>query len=74
MRMTVVNVRKMCVRMSNRHMNMRMGMRLGSVPLEIVLVLMVLVVTMPVRVGQPFMRVTVFVAFAQMQPDANAHE
>ena len=49
MLMTMVNVRKMRVRMCDGQMDVRMGVRLVTVIRKIVLVLMMLVMPMPVR-------------------------
>lgn len=66
MRVAVVNVREICVSVSDGHMNVRMGVRLSAVPIEIVLMLMMRVVMMPMCVRQLLVRVRVFVTFPQM--------
>ena len=57
-----------------RDVPVRMRMRLGSVPLEIVAVLMVVIMRMFVQMLQRLMRVFVIVMLCKMQPDACGHQ
>ena len=74
MLMTMVNVRKMRVRMCDGQMDVRMGVRLVTVIRKIVLVLMMLVMSMPVRVRDQFVVVLMFVPLPYMKPDAKRHQ
>ena len=55
-------------------MFVRMAMRPVAVPEKIMRVLVMLVVLMPMFVFERFMLVRMFMAFAQMQPDADGHQ
>lgn len=72
--MAVMHVRIVRMRMRHRSMTMVMGVRLGSIPFEIMLVLMMGVVAVAMVVLQRFMRVLVRMAFADMQPHAERHQ
>lgn len=70
----VVDVRKVRVPVRQDPMPMRVHVRLAPVPRKVMLVLVVRVVSMRMRVFERLMRVVVLVPFANMQPDANAHQ
>ena len=72
--MTVMHIRIVRMRMCHRSMTMVMGVRLGSIPFEIMLVLMMRIMAMAMVVLQRFMRVLVRMAFADMQPYADRHQ
>ncbi len=64
------------VRMTMRQplMQVWMRVRLSAVPGKSVRVLMMLVVHVAMRVRRRFVRMRVFVAFSEMEPDATGHE
>lgn len=70
----MMNVGVMRMTVPQRGMPVRMGVRLGSVPLEIVAVHVVIIMRMLVRVFQWLMRVVVIMMLCEMQPDARSHQ
>ncbi len=64
----------MRVGMGQRRMDMLVVMGFPTIPLEIMLVPVMLVVDMSVRVVQASMRVPVSMLLGQMQPHADAHQ
>ena len=74
MRMPVVDVRKVRMAVLEWHMLMRVGVRLGTVPFEIVAMLMVFIVPVLVAVLQLSMRVFMGMVLGQMEPHACGHQ
>ena len=73
MTVPVMDIGEVRMRVHERVVFVRMAVRLLAVPREIVPVLVMLVVTMPMLVLERFVFMRVFVAFAQVQPDADRH-
>lgn len=69
----VVDIRIMLVRMPQAFMMVWMRMRLGTIPLEIMLVLVMGVVVVGVVVVHRLVLVLVFMRLGQVQPDTRAH-
>jgi len=74
MLVSMMNIRVMCVTMCHWCMVMRMGVRLGSIPFEIVFVLVVFVVHMSMAMTHGLVVMLVCVMLGQMQPDTNTHQ
>jgi len=72
--MTVMDVGIVRVRMLLWRVVMRMAVRLSSVPLEVVLVPVMLVVRMRMLVVLRLVAMPVLVALREMQPHAKRHE
>ena len=73
-RMSMVNVREMCVRVGNGQVHMGMRVWLITRIDKVVFVLVVFVMTMPMRMRQPLVRVLMFVRLAHVQPDTQRHQ
>lgn len=70
----VMDVRIMFMGMNEGFMSVFMSVRrLGTLARE-VLMLVVRIVDVPMRMGNPLMRVNVLVSFGKMQPQAQRHE
>ena len=74
MSMPMVDVGIVRVAVSERLVHVRMRVRLLAVPRKIVSMLMVFVMTMAMHMRKRIVRMRVFVAFCQMEPDATRHE
>jgi len=74
MLMLVMNVGVMRVAVRDGFVGVRMRMRFGAIPREIVGVLVMDVVHVAVGMGDGLVLVHVFVALAQVQPHADAHQ
>ena len=74
MPVAMVQVRIVRMTVAQRLVCVRMGMRLGSIPREIVIVLMMLVMTMTMVVCHRFVHVFVLMTFADVQPHTEHHE
>ena len=74
MTVAVMNIGKVRMRVHDRVVFVRMAVRLLAIPWEIVSVMVMLVVTMPMRVLERFVFVCVLVTLAQVQPDADSHQ
>ena len=72
--MPVMDVRHVGMTVCDRVVLMRMDMRLLSIPREIVLMPVVLVMCMRVRVGHRFMDMHMLVFLGEMQPDSRSHQ
>ena len=72
--MAVVNIRIMRMFVAEGLMNVKMIMRFAAIPIQVMLVLMMGIVSMPMAVGECFMNMFVFVTFGQMQPDSHRHQ
>ena len=70
----MMNIWEMRMRMRDGNVAMRMSMRFLTVPLEIMLVLVMFIVTVPMSVLQRAMGMRMIVALADMQPDAERHQ
>jgi hypothetical protein len=70
----VMNVREMCVAVSQRSVLMLVGMRLNAIPSLRVLMLMMLIVHVGVRMPKRLMRVRVHVMLRNMQVYADRHQ
>ena len=74
MAVPVMDIGEVRMRMHERVVFVRMAMRFLAIPAEIVPVLVMLVVTMAMLMLERFVFMRVFVAFAQVQPDADRHQ
>ena len=74
MTVPVMDVGEVRMRVHHHVVFMRMAVRLLAVPWGIVCVMVMLVVTMAMLVLERFVFVRVFVALAQVQPDADRHQ
>ena len=74
MSVSVMDVGEVRMGVHKRLVPVRMAVRLLTVPRDIVRVLVMLVVTVAVLVFERFVFVRVFVALAQVQPDADCHQ
>jgi hypothetical protein len=74
MLMPVMDVRKMGMRVTDRHVAVLVRMRSTNRNTAFVLVLMMSIVNVLVLVFDGFVRMCVFVILGQMQPDARSHE
>jgi len=70
----MMQVRVVRVSVGDRGMPVRVRVRLGAVPRKVVVVPVMLVVHVPVRMLQRFVRVRVLVPLGQVQPHAGAHQ
>lgn len=73
-RVQMMNIWEMSVRMRDRQVPVRMGMGFLTVPLEIMLVPVMFIVTVPMIVLQRAMRMRMIVALTDVQPDAERHQ
>ena len=71
---TVMNVGKMRVRVSNRRVLMRVGMWLFPVPFKVVRVPVMLVVPVSMGVSKWLVSMRMFMPLTDMKPDSQSHE
>ena len=74
MAVAVMDVGEMRVRMGSRGVLMRMHVRLVTAPLKVMRVLMMLVVPMPMIVGEGLVSMRMFVPLPDVKPDSDSHE
>ena len=74
MTVPMMDIGKVRMRVHDRVVFMRMAVRLLAGPREVVPMLVMLVMTVTMLVLERFMLVRVFVALAQVQPDADRHQ
>ena len=74
MAMAVVHIGKMNVAVSDGRMAMRMTVTSAGGHRDVMFVLMMLVMRMPVLMGEWLVRVHMGMLLGQMQPDAQGHE
>lgn len=74
MAVAVMNIGKMRMRMRDRQMDVRVSMRLVAGIRKVVLVPMMFVMTMPVRVFQSLMTMSMLVPFPHVEPDSERHQ
>lgn len=72
--MLMIDVRVMRMAVGHRRMGVLVRMRLAAIPVEIVRVLVVFIVHVAVRVGDPLVGMQVLVTFGHVQPHARAHQ
>ena len=70
----MVNIGVVGMSMRDGRVAMRMRMRFCPVPFKVVFVPVMFIMAMSVRVLEYFVRMGMFVTFAQVQPDAERHQ
>jgi hypothetical protein len=74
MAVAVMNIGEMGMRMRDRQMDMRVRMRFVAGIRKVVFVLMMFIMTMPVRVFELLMTMPMLVSFPHVQPDSERHQ
>jgi hypothetical protein len=74
MAVAVMNIGKMRMRMRDRQMDVRVSMRLVAGIRKVVLMTMMFVMTMPVRVFESLVTMSMLVRFPHVQPDSERHQ
>jgi len=69
-----MNIGKMRMRMRDRQMDVRVSMRLVAGIRKVVLMTMMFVMTMPVRVFESLVTMSMLVRFPHVQPDSERHQ
>ena len=72
--MPVMNVREMRMRVRQRLVLMGVQVRFGTVPFEVMRVLVVGIVPVRMRMPHPFVAVLMLMLLRYMQPDARGHQ